>query len=99
MLGGYNYLKSNHHAFIEGVFKGPNVKTYEGMVRVAHSVYLLLSEYGNGVSVSYITPSEWRKIIFGKGNIKKRSVRNGLMKNGRFCWIIRNQNNHIGQML
>lgn len=60
---------SPHYAFIEGVFKGPNQRTYSRMIRVAHSLNILLAQ--KGVSVQYINPAEWRKILFGKGNIKK----------------------------
>lgn len=60
---------SPHYAFIEGVFKGPNFRTFSRMTRVAHSLNILLAQ--KGVSVQYITPAEWRKILFGKGNTKK----------------------------
>lgn len=57
---------------VEGVFKGPSVRTYGRMVRVQFAVELLFGLAGRlvigGPAVS------WRKLLFGRGSIKKEEA-------------------------
>ncbi len=67
-----------HYVFIEGLYKGPNANTFLKMARVAHSINVCMSSQmyeeepeHTEVKVQYLNPAEWRKALFGKGNIKK----------------------------
>ncbi len=66
-VGGY----PNHFAFIEGVFQGINPRTYQRMVRISHSLYIHLKEFGNDMHLDEMRVQVWRKLLFGKGNTKK----------------------------
>lgn len=61
-------IQAPWYSFIESTFSGPNKRTYQRMTRVAHSIYIYVGRDGH---VQYLDNNVWRKVLFGKGNIKK----------------------------
>lgn len=55
--------------FIEGIFKGPSMRTYERMTRVAHSLDVVFGEHH--CSTEYVNATSWRKTLFSDSRIKK----------------------------